>query len=404
MSIYSERTPYEKGKVLILDGNQRSALAATRSLGSKGIPVIVADERVPNLSSSSKYCVDSFSYPPPNTSPDDFVNVIIRQCKERRIEILFPMTEITTELILKHRETLRPVKLPFADSMAFNELTDKWKLHRRATRLGIPYPKTWFIKPDDDLSIIKDEITFPVVLKPYRSRIFYDGKLLPATVDYASSWKDLVQLWDQFPFLEHKFLLQEKVKGAGKGIFALYNSGRAVTFFAHKRIREKPPSGGVSVLRESVPVDPLLCDLSKRLLDNVNWHGVAMVEFKVSVDGIPYLMEVNARFWGSLQLAIDAGVDFPYLLYLLACNEKLEDGREYKVGIRTRWLLGDLDHFYLRLKKESYASDWGFKNFLGYLIDFFRSFNKKTHLEVCKITDLKPFLYEVVEYFGLRWR
>ena len=391
-------------KVLILDGNQRSALAATRSLGSKGIPVIVADERVPNLSSSSKYCVESFSYPPPNTSPDDFVNVIIRQCKERRIEILFPMTEITTELILKHRESLRPAKLPFADFTAFNELTDKWKLHRRATRLGIPYPKTWFIKPDDDLSSIKDEITFPVVLKPYRSRIFHHGKLLPATVDYASSWNDLVQLRDQFPFLEHKFLLQEKVKGAGKGIFALYNSGRAVTFFAHKRIREKPPSGGVSVLRESVPVDPLLCDLSRRLLDSVNWHGVAMVEFKVSVDGIPYLMEVNARFWGSLQLAIDAGVDFPYLLYLLACNEKLEEGREYKVGIRTRWLLGDLDHFYLRFKKESCASDWGFKNFVGYLIDFFRSFNKKTHLEICKITDLKPFLYEIIEYFGLRWQ
>ena len=52
--------------------------------------------------------------------------------------------------------------------------------------------------------------------------------------------------------------------------------------------------------------------LKQELLDELNWHGVAMVEFKVTEDGTPYLMEINTRFWGSLQLAIDAGVDFPY--------------------------------------------------------------------------------------------
>ena len=88
-------------------------------------------------------------------------------------------------------------------------------------------------------------------------------------------------------------------------------AARPVAFFAHKRLRERPPWGGVSVLSESAEPDPRLKALARQLLDDACWHGVAMVEFKVAPDGTPYLMEINTRFWGSLQLAIDAGVDFP---------------------------------------------------------------------------------------------
>ena len=82
-----------------------------------------------------------------------------------------------------------------------------------------------------------------------------------------------------------------------------------------------PPSGGVSVLCESVPLRKPLVDYALRILQSAAWHGVAMVEFKLDArSGIPHLMEVNGRFWGSLQLAIDAGVDFPWLLYQLAAT------------------------------------------------------------------------------------
>jgi len=63
--------------------------------------------------------------------------------------------------------------------------------------------------------------------------------------------------------------------------------------------------------------------VAQALLDYVGWHGVAMVEFNVSSRGIPYLIELNGRFWGSLRLAIDAGVDFPWLLYQLTIGKDL---------------------------------------------------------------------------------
>ena len=83
--------------------------------------------------------------------------------------------------------------------------------------------------------------------------------------------------------------------------------------FAHRRLREKPPSGGVSVYRESVAPDPSLVARAAALLAGLGWRGVAMVEMKTDArTGTPYLMEVNGRFWGSLQLAVDAGVDGIY--------------------------------------------------------------------------------------------
>ena len=68
-----------------------------------------------------------------------------------------------------------------------------------------------------------------------------------------------------------------------------------------------------------------------------------MVEFIVADDGTPFLVEVNTRFWGSLQLSIDAGVDFPYLLYQIFTSDRADSIHHYREGLRLRWLLGDLD-------------------------------------------------------------
>jgi len=67
-----------------------------------------------------------------------------------------------------------------------------------------------------------------------------------------------------------------------------------------------------------------------------------MVEFRVDArNNEPKLMEINPRFWGSLELAVVSGVDFPYLLYQMAVNGDVEPVTDYKIGKKVRWLLGD---------------------------------------------------------------
>ncbi len=108
-------------------------------------------------------------------------------------------------------------------------------------------------------------------------------------------------------------LIQEYVEGDGYGVSFLFNHGDLRAKFTHKRLREYPISGGPSTYRISVK-EPKMEDMAKRLLEYFNWHGVAMVEFKMGNNNNPVLMEINPRFWGSLNQAIQSGVNSLYIV------------------------------------------------------------------------------------------
>jgi len=138
-------------------------------------------------------------------------------------------------------------------------------------------------------------------------------------------------------------LIQEYVGGEARALFALYDRGTPLVVFQHRRVREFPATGGASTVAESI-YDPELTEVGLRLLDALHWHGVAMVEFKWSVRSGYTLMEINPKFWGSLDLAIAAGVEFPSLAVRLACGERIARAFTYPVGVRFQWVFDDLLH------------------------------------------------------------
>jgi predicted ATP-grasp superfamily ATP-dependent carboligase len=153
---------------------------------------------------------------------------------------------------------------------------------------------------------------WPLVLKPQSSRLYHQNAGIDSfTVAYADGPERLAE--QMAPFEGRcPVLLQEYCAGAGDGVELLLHEGRPLAAFQHRRLREVPITGGASAFRESVPLDPLLLDYSTRLLRELRWTGLAMVEFKSSVGG-PRLMEINGRVWGSLPLAVRSGMDFPRL-------------------------------------------------------------------------------------------
>lgn len=385
-------------KVLILDGNTRSALAATRSLGRRGVPVVVADEVKESLSGNSRYCREVFTYPAPAKDPEVFTAALKTACLERNINVILPMTEITTATILRRRDQLGGCELPFPDFEAFDTITDKWKLVKLAQQLNLSVPRTHFVRNREALADICHELQYPVVLKPHRSTIYSNGRWNSVCVKYVSSVRELEQTTARYEsFNRHPFLIQEYISGEARGIFTLYDRGKPTVFFAHRRLRENPPSGGVSVLCESVEPHPEARRMAQRILDYVGWHGVAMVEFKVSSDGTPYLMEVNGRFWGSLQLAIDAGVDFPWLLYQLASGRELDQAKEYAIGVRCRWLLGDLARLSKVIRNGRESSCLPRPAKFRSLLEFLNFFGGAFRYEVNRWDDVKPFLFELVQ-------
>lgn len=383
-------------KILILDGNTRSALAATRSLGRRGVQVVVADETKRTLSGASRYCSESFTYPSPSKSLRAFLATVKSECWQRRIRVIFPMTEVSMAAVLKHREEFENLELPFVEFPAFDAVTDKWNLVKLAQRLNITVPQTHYITDTHSLKRVYPGLKFPVVLKPYRSMIWTNGQCTAATVKYAESARELEKTVQQYEyFRRNPFLLQEYISGQGHGIFALYKQGKAVASFAHRRLRENPPSGGVSVLCESVEKNPEAWRMAKIILDDVGWHGVAMVEFKVTAEGKPYLMEINGRFWGSLQLAIDAGVDFPWLLYQMATGGTVDSVDGYATGVRSRWLLGDLARLCKVLTANELPPGLRFPDRMRAVLQFLDFFDSSTRCEEGRWHDIRPFFSQL---------
>lgn len=383
-------------RVLVLDASQRSALAVTRSLGKRSIPVFTADETTISLAGSSRYSTQNLNYPSPRFHPDEFIAAIIALCDQYGINILLPMTELTTALLLGHKNSFSNITIPWPDLESVDSLTDKSVLMQIAESLDIPVPRTWYVSEPLGLPSNLETLPYPLVLKPGRSWFNHHNEWIRSSVRIANSAMEVAHILENEPaFHQQPFMLQEYVSGHGEGLFAVYDHGKPLAFFSHRRLREKPPSGGVSVLSESIPVNPVLLSHARALLDRAGWHGVAMVEFKVTDDGTPYLMEVNTRFWGSLQLAIDSGIDFPWLLYCVACGEQVISDTYYKTGIRLRWLLGDLDSLYLTLRdSKSYTRMDKLKASIRFITpSFFR-----TRHEVFHWDDPGPFWYEMKHY------
>lgn len=309
--------------------------------------------------------------------------------------MLLPMTELTSTLLLTYRAALPAVVLPFADLETVMALSDKSRLMRLAAMLDVPTPRTWYVDDQAARAVDLAALPYPLVLKPGQSWLQSNGVWRRNAVRFANNPAEAEAILTADPAFQHAYMLQQCVPGEGRGIFALYDHGRPIAFFAHRRLREKPPTGGVSVLSESIVPDPAMLAHARRLLDAVKWHGVAMVEFKHDHhNGMPYLMEVNTRFWGSLQLAVDAGVDFPWLLYQIACTAPVDAVDDYRLGVRSRWLLGDLDNLYLNLRRK----DIGLSGKLGALTAFLTPHPLRTRHEINRWGDMGPFWSELRQY------
>ncbi len=329
--------------VLVTDGHWRKTLALVRSLGRKGIDVTVGERTFLNTSFFSKYCSRRIVYPSPRRYPDQFIDFITKEIKENHYECLYPMEEETLLLLAQHRsEISKYTYLLIPDSQKIEFVRDKGNLLRFAEAHGIPTPKTFYEPPTPTLPPWGGGEGEGYVIKPRISSGSFG-------IAYVRKREDLIPLYQkvhaQYPFP----LVQEWIPDGGGtfGFSALFDDGSNVkAAFIHKKLRMYPIQGGPSTLREGVQHSQIM-ELGLSLLKSLNWTGVAMAEFKVDPrDGIPKLMEVNPRFWGSLHLAIISGVDFPYLILKMARGDQFDPVLSYTMGKRCRWLLfGDILHF-----------------------------------------------------------
>ncbi|MFQ5529610.1 MAG: ATP-grasp domain-containing protein [Gemmatimonadota bacterium] len=403
----SEKQAVAGRRVLITDGEQRAALAIVRSLGLAGAVPYVCSRSGRSLAGASRFAATDIRTIDPLEDPDAFTEALPEILRRHSIDCLLPVTESALRPILGSSHLFRDILLPFPSHDTFSRASDKRQVMELATDLSVPAPRQILLTaPGIDRLGHTDELRFPLVLKPGISVADDDGRPVKLSVRHVADREECRRALAELPTAAFPLLVQERVAGVGVGIFLLRWNGRTLARFAHRRLREKPPSGGVSVYRESIvpPADALVH--AEALLEALDWRGVAMIEFKYDDrTGIPYLMEINGRFWGSLQLAIDAGVDFPRLLIEAARGNLPAEPVEGRPGVRLRWLLGDFDHLLLRFRKSPEDLSLGSPapgrlRTLGSILVPWRPLER---LEVLRRSDPRPFVRELGKWFADAW-
>lgn len=386
---------------IILDGHLQSALAAVRSLGQKGIKIVCGGSRRTAMSLFSRYCGETFVYTPPGQNKEKFILDlldILKKLKEKAV--IFSFSDETFLSISQEREKIEPfTELILSSKENVDTAFNKERTLRLAKENGIPIPETHFVSSVQEIESLSSKLSYPLIVKPRQSYVWQEGKGKLASTIYISSPE---QLKEEFKNLSAKMgeppLIQDLIQGEEFGIFVLLEHGQPLVLFAHKRIRSISPLGGASCLRESIKMPQEMKEYSLRLLKALQWHGPAMVEFKVDdKDKLPKLMEINGRFWGSLPLAIYSGVDFPYLYYLMAENKKVEPDFSYKENIKSRHLLADCKNLFSVLLDRGRIKGIKYPDKTETVANFFKFFEKNLYYDVESLNDAKPFFMEVVD-------
>lgn len=329
-------------KVLVTDSQMRSSLAVIRSLGRKGLHVIAGEETRFATGSFSKYCKGRLVYPSPVKREKQFAEFLIKSVRETEYDAIFPVADPCLKPIIDNEEELsKYTTIALPPRRIFMRGYDKGETLKFAIANDIPCPKTYFIEELEEIYRLEGKLEYPSVIKPRIS----SGK---RGVKICESFEDIINNYKIVQPRYGKIIIQEFIPNGGEfGVYTLLNPNSELRALSvQRRVRSYPVSGGPSTFRETFKnrISEKAVEYSITLLKAMNWAGVAMVEFRIDArNGIPRLMEINPRFWGSLQLSILGGVDFPYLLYKMIIDEDIEPVLDYKEGVGCRWLLpGDI--------------------------------------------------------------
>lgn len=329
-----------KERVLLTFGWCRNTYAIMRNLARHGIDVYVGGPSQKTMCSVSRYCRGSFIYPSPYLYSEEFVKSVIKAAERFETGVYIPVHEEILVAAKHANEFPSWMIIPITNYDNLRSLHDKAAAMRLCESMGVSVPKTFFPASLRDLEEIQEIAQFPVIVKLRYSnggkgviRVRRRGELLEA-------YRALLQLASYPPIIQD-FIAGNKYFD----VDVLYCHGEEIASCCRREIRHKTKDGGSPTLCASDYRPQLVAEVQK-VLSHLKWHGVACCEFVYATDtGQSYLYEINPRYWGTLPLDIDCGVEFPYYHYQMATGQTVAKVEGYATGKVSRWILGDMISF-----------------------------------------------------------
>jgi protein-tyrosine-phosphatase/predicted ATP-grasp superfamily ATP-dependent carboligase len=334
-------------RVLVLGDDTRSFLAIVRSLGRAGFDVQAAPFDFSSPALASRYVGAVHRVAPYSLSAERWVAALRRIIAAEGIDLVVPCDDRTLLPLDRHADAFAPARLAVPNREAMAAFFDKAETRRLAQEEGVPVAGGRLLRPGEDAEALAARFGLPLALKPRASYTLGQAGAKSSVRIVRSR----AALADALLRIERPddWLVESFFPGIGVGLSVLADRGAVLAAFQHRRLHEASETGGSSD-RVSEPLDPRLLAAVEALARRVALSGVAMFEFRLDrASGAFVLLEVNARFWGSLPLAVAAGSDFPADLARLLLGGVRPPPAGYREGLRARDLGGE----YYRILKES---------------------------------------------------
>jgi len=390
--------------VLVTGAEERQGLAVVRSLGAHGVTVCAAGARAPNMGFLSRYTQARCLYPSPLTDKIAFCREILRAVQKYNIAVVMPVVESTVIALDEHRDLFTPhTRLALPPAQALEYALDKQKTYQLAESLGIAIPRTCYPASRAEAMDFAQQAGFPLIAKPRaygsygKSGAAFDFKVL-----YLRDMQALKAAISKFERLGAFPMLQQYCPGISVPQNTLCASGQIIGICQHRRGRDYPLSGGVASVVISEPVDPQLRAWTEKLLEALQWDGVAQVEYRLDRrTGRKTLFEINGRLWAPVSAAIQWGLNFPHALYrYVRFGEAAPMPADYPLEKHCRYLRGDL------IALEGYilgVNDHSVTQLPGKLKtawDIVKDFRPAVQSDVWSWRDPLPSCYEYIKLAG----
>ena len=213
-------------------------------------------------------------------------------------------------------------------------MLDKRRMHAHAAAVGIDAPYGY--QPRDRHDVEQMACRFPVVLKPAERTA--ENAFTLAKAWRADDRAELLARYDHAAALvgADGIVLQELIPGGGEAQFsyaAVLDRGTPVASLVARRRRQYPVDFGYTSTFVEISASREVEDAARRFLGALGYTGIVEVEFKYDRRDQRYkILDVNARVWTWSALGPAVGVDFPHVLWRLACGETVAPIRAQRDG------------------------------------------------------------------------
>ncbi|MBT8382396.1 MAG: ATP-grasp domain-containing protein [Ignavibacteria bacterium] len=381
------------GAVII--GSDFQALGAIRSLSEKNVPVFLIEHEL-GISKFSRF-VNRRAKDYSLLSSDSFTDRLIKIAEKENLKdwVLYPNNDEIIKLISINRDKLKDwYKIPVPSWDIVKNFYYKQNAYRIAKNLSIPIPRIY--KNGSIEQLLDNDYQFPVILKPACKEDYYPIMKKKAIKinnrsELVSEYKKMTSIIDS-----SNIVIQDMIEGGPNKLFSyvtFFDGKKCVAGMSANRLRQHPMDfGHATTYAESVEL-PEIADMAEKLLKEMNYFGIAEVEFMKDDKENEYkFLEINGRIWGWHTLAKAAGINLPYLIFQHMIGEKINAGKPIE-DVKWIRLITDIP----TVLKELLSGRMNLKEYL-------KTIRGKKEYAVFSFRDPLPFFMELLlmPYFWIK--